>query len=312
MVTSFAFTYAFYYNLVSMGRNPELSDNRFVIESKYYKGIDVATKEAAVIRDVALLAVDITPNHLPPFTLESPYVWESLAVSVRSRYAQVGLDIPTDSIRSLFEAKFAIGEDNSSARIVVLNHGTRPVRIEKGARPFRLYTDSAKHAEKGEGLVSLIGSEVGIEGKEGADWLFGRDGEGIPNGVYVRINPESRRWMPPNPDNSEIDVDETVTDYRPLIDPLLEPIQTVSNGKKRLIIAETEEITLSRNVDAIVDDVVHINDRGHIRFDTGKHTNSRVLDGGKTHWPVRIEMVSEENSDNMPNFVRFYFVRTAA
>jgi len=132
------------------------------------------------------------------------------------------------------------------------------------------------------------------------------DGEGNHVGMYVLINPGSRKWIPPDPDGMPIAVDDKTHDYRTVISSLLQPI--AETDEPNFWIGETPKITLGPLVDAILDRRVVIFSPGGLPISTELvQINSRLIDGGKTDWSVRLEILGRTSVSELL-YVRFSFI----
>src|SRR5258708_29113137 len=75
-----------------------------------------------------------------------------------------------------------------------------------------------------------------------------------------------------------------------------------------LWVGESQPIIRLKNVDAVLHTAVveQINGRGVV----GAHINSHLIDGGKTNWHIRVEVVSKTTQVEIPNFVYMTFVES--
>ena len=287
---------------------------RHNIEGRLWKGSDVVTTRPIILnqsQSTAVIVV-ITPDSLRPHDSFFPKSPDSLQVSTRSRLAQVGLEvhgINKDSVPQDVRASWKNLNGNMltfEAAVDVTNHCKRPIRLDKDFPMFRFFHESSDSVLKGKTLASIFAEgSLRIEGEEGADWELSHR-----NGLFVRINSQGRKWIPPDRDNKPIVIDDSTlegVDYRGKLDPLLRPIPRVE--EKILWIGETPRITLSEDLEVILGKSA-FHDYRDIRGDTtGIQINSRLIDGGKTDWAIRVEILSPTNPDKMPNFVHMRVVK---
>lgn len=316
---------------------------RSSIERGLWKGPDIVIAEDVIVdyNYSAQVPVLIAKDSFP----QSPYLvtpWlaehflrinENCYPSVRSRYAQIGLNIRNGVIAQIGEwlsynvhlSDYNTSDYNSryslnglSLPITVNNHGSRPIRLEKGAHLFRFFEESYGSFLEGDELVDAVKEGlIKIKGESFGDWIYSYGmipGHNLPrpDGMFIRINSQNRRWIPPHPENKPIFIPDSGERYREVIDSLLEPVAQ-EKYRKILWIGETIKITLTPPIDAILDTVAirGINTDKDIMDQStwGTQLNSRLIDGGKTDWAVRVEIISATSPDRIPHFVHLGFVK---
>lgn len=276
-------------------------------EQSLWKGPDIKTAAAVVIPAHAdrLVPIIIDRNSLPSLQRD-----EKVYLSMCSRVAQLGLDANAKTALEICLAAETVTNGSSCFTIEVsmINHGARAIAIKEDARVFRLYSYSKDQIVRGAELRELVDrADIKIEGSEGTGWEWDIDDEGNPIGVYVSIKPNSIMWIPPDSNAQPLVVDERVHDYRQVIDTLLQPAP--QTGESILWIAETPKITLSTSVDAILAREVVIFGEGGLPVATELiQINSRLIDGGKTDWPVRLEILGQLSVGELL-YVRFSFIK---
>lgn len=286
-------------------------------EGGLWRGPDIEAAETVVIPPNQIISVPFTlyPHHLPPISLfdpQAPRDSSGLHFSMRSRWAQLGINAETSVIYEIADASTKRnGHRSFIAEIPIKNHGARAVKIVKGAKVFRLYSYSKEQTARGSELGELVEKgDIKIEGREGIDWEWDRNEKGAPVGIYVVIRPDSIMWIPPDSNAQPLVVDERVHDYRQVINTLLQPAPLTD--KPILWIAETPKITLSTSVDAILAREVVIFGEGGLPVATELiQINSRLVDRRKTDWPVRLEIVGPTaaiGGDKLA-YVRFSFMK---
>lgn len=286
----------------------------------YWIGPDISTDEDVVIYSHALVPVVITPESLPSLFGKRPEVLRPFRASARSRYAQLGLD-PYEAITQQIahalmktDSQSLSGEVTKSfiADVLIYNHGERPIHLGEGSKAFRLYNRFERPLAAGQEVIDLVKSgQVQLKGEQGKDWEWayfsGREGkqEDI-YGINIRINDENRKWIPPDPQNIPIRLDERESNNRRSFDSLSEEVP--EQERNILWVGETApEIILANSVDAIIDKAALPDISGKIIWDKmGVQTESHLIEGGRTNWRVRVEVKSPTIRKRMPNAVTFY------
>ncbi len=265
-------------------------------ERRLWKGPDIVIRESVVLppSQLANIPIIITRESLPPDTFPSRN--PNLSISTRSRIAQVGVEA-----RGITGNRYL-----ANSFVTVFNHCKRPVQLCEDLPVFRFFQESPGSAIRGTALVDLLKEEkLKIEGKEGEDWEWSKKNN--PSGLFLRIYKEGRKWIPPDPNNTSIIIDGTSTDYREIIDQLSEPITPTAD--RILWIGETPKVTLAEDLEALLGKMA-FNDFRNIRQDNvGTQINSRLIDGGRTYWGIRVEILSATTEDKIPNFVHLRLFR---
>lgn len=251
-----------------------------------------------------------------------------LFMSVRSRYAQLGLDVPdypvVDQIPKILR-QIKHGERPHGPFDVltcVINHSARQINLPEGTRLFRLYSNSFDNFVLGDNLVKLVESgEIKISGEQGKDWDWNYDSRDFRinnppfaywreiarvTGIRIRVKPIG--WIPPDRNAQPIKIDDETRTYRREIAKLLKPIP--EDDRQILWIGETiSPITISQSLDAIIGRDVLPHLEQDYPGEHGLHINSRLIDGG-TNWPVRVEILSATKPDRIPTFITLYLARS--
>ena len=289
-------------------------------EGKFWKGPDVVTSKDVLLNRHADVPVIITRDSLPSLSGLPPEALRNVRVSIRSRYAQLGIDINEAAGEQIAQSIIQDGHQAMDGTlkgqfetpVLLFNLCARPVSIPKGTHLFRFFFESIQPIVSGENLISLIDAgEIKVGGESGLDWVWSykNKSEHTENnivGIYMRIKPEGRRWIPPHVSDDPISINNE-GDYREKIDALLRPIP--QNYKEILWIGETESITLGKSVDVVLDSFVRQNIYSLYVKGLGIQINSRLIDGDKTHWPIRVEVLSRTSVDRIPNYVHLSFFR---
>lgn len=280
-------------------------------EGRFWKGPDVETLKEVTIPPLGVCIVPVALSEQMRQVLEDSLVWRpgsKWRVSVRSRFAQAGLDIdPLLVGRRINISLFQVpAQDSSVIQIPITNHAPRPAQLLQGTQLFRFFVDPGMDCIKGEELIGFFRNGGFRTG--GGKLYFRADGENQEEtGVFIPIDPESRRRI--SPDSQEpIVVDGQMTDYRKFLERFLLPLTFSSRQEDCFWIGETVHLTLPFGVDAIIDGVVRIDKEGRIRRESGRHTNSRLIDG-RTDWGIRVEVVSSIAAQRIPNYLALRFVK---
>lgn len=306
-------------------------------EMGLWKGPDIATAQSVVVNHFERVPVMITKESIGPYPYypyralwsvrnfvygDPPYIYPS----VRSRYAQVGLNIDNRLVNQIGEwLQYNTHLDekgdvpNSIIPVITVeNHSSRPVILDKGAHLFRFFKENyTSHLQDYELVEAVKSGLIKIQGERLGDWTYSYGqvaGRKLPRpvGIFIRVNPENRGWIPPHSENKQIYIPDLGEGYRKTVDSLLEPIPG-ERIKKILWIGETIKVTLAQSVDAVLDTVALRDIRTDKDFTDAKtwgiQLNSRIIDGGRTDWPVRVEIISSTSPDEIPNFVHLHFVK---
>lgn len=286
------------------------------VERKFWKGTDIETATDLTLSSAARVRFIIHPDNLPSVDRLSPEDFHFLHASVRSRYAQLGVDLDENVGLGIADAiiRHKGVPEPFPVDVLLLNRSSRSIHIPKGARIFRLYYDVKESALFGKDLIyAFTSGNIKIEGEFGRDWVWaygGEDSRGDENiiGVHVRIDARGRRWIPPDENNLAVTVDDSIPDYRTEIDEFLAPIPYTR--ERILWVGQTNKITLS-SVEVVLDRETRSNiDVSARRLTRGYQVSSRLIDDGRTNWPVRVEIVSPTTRNTISNFVTFHVRRS--
>lgn len=288
------------------------------VEGKFWKGPDVRITTDILLNATAKVPILIYPESLPSMDCLYPNNLPFLHGSVRSRWAQLGVDLEEELGSRIAGALVASRDPKDSitspffGEVVLHNRAARSIHIPKGSRIFRFYYDAKGSALSGEELIyDFTSGNIKVEGEPGKDWVWAYGSEDSRRddniiGMHVKINPRGRRWIPPDVD-SVVTVDDSADDYRTKIDEFLVPVPHTQEAI--LWVGQTNRITLS-SVEAVLDRETLSNiDVNARRLTRGYQINSRLIDDGKTNWPVRVEILSPTKRSAISNFVTFHFRR---
>ncbi len=301
-----------------MNERPRYAEN----PSLYWIGPDISTKRKVIIDSNGLiLPVTITPESLPSMFRKRPEYLKGFGVSMRSRYAQLGLDTYEVLTQQIAIALVETGSQDMNGNVtkpftvdvLVFNNSQRSVNLKEGSRIFRLFNKWERPLARGKEIVRLLESgQVELKGDFGKDWSwsYAYSQEGNMQeiiGINVRIDDRNRRWIPPlDHDDTPIEIDDKRKDYRNSIEEMF--VEVPEREEKIFWVGETTpEIVLRPTVDAIIDKAVLPDISGKINFNQmGVHAQSHLLEGGQTNWRVRVEVKSPTVRKKMPNAITLY------
>lgn len=292
------------------------------IEGKFWKGPDIEISEEVTFPCLSYQSapVIIHPQDLPSLYGCHPEALQYVRASTRSRYTQLGLDVyeaVTEQVcRRILDGNIQNMWGNIlrpfTVEALVFNRSARPVYLPKGSRLFRFYSFIGVKRMQGKELVSIVKrGGIKIDGEFGTDWMWGYAKKGERDerivGINVRIKDENRKWIPPDSSNTPLSISDS-GNYREELDRFLEPIPETK--KEILWVGETPKIMIEDGLNAIISKAVvpDIKAESNFLYDGwGLHINSHLIDGGKTNWPLRVEVVSPTLRGKIPNFVLLDF-----
>lgn len=250
-------------------------------------GPDVAIEKPTIIEPGLMTReakVILNKKDLPPIQLTRGAL-RSLDLSVRSFYAQTGIDIRLEGGEISDEALKCLEEGKDTpVPIKIENHGQRAVEVS--GEILRLFwIDDSKRLRRKDLVDKIKAGEFTIEGIEGEDWYLGgydendkytTDENGEKNAlcVVVRLKPE-RFYIPFDPKPIQKDNDQKTRDN---LASLLKNISSEENIPFE--IGETPRIKLGKNIIAVIN--IGVNEKGQ------KHISSPLVDAN-SDWPIRTE-----------------------
>lgn len=259
---------------------------------------------------VSYIPVLITPDSLPPnLSNLNPDILKS---STKSKLAQSGLESDESNGKWIAVEAKEIFEMEGRTRpfekeILVKNHGMRPIKIEGASPLFRLYVPGS--FIEGEDLKSLMESDkVSVDGKRGKEWEYiyhDPYSKKDPYAIAVRIGGK-RLWIPQDGESLSVREIQAATDYREFLAKKYKPVPTNSNSI--LWIGETVKIHLGSGIDAELEKTV-FSSLSIGRPSRGSQIAARLIDGEKTEWEVRVEVLGPTDSD-IANYVVFRFMHS--
>lgn len=302
------------------------------VGERFWKApVDIPAKHLQALKpglnDVPVI---VSPLALPPMRHLSSDALKHISASMRSRYAQLGLEPDENighNIAYFFDnyaelANDGTVEDSFEALIPIINHSPRTVIVEGNI--LRLYSEWASTPVRGEALIEKVHSgEIGLDGVEGEDWKWiykkrnGRREEKDIVGVDVRIQPERRLWIPPDSENPIIRISSTSPDYRDEIKRLQRPIpetdeEVLWTGRVRISLGKSVEGIITEKIEGYVDPTEILEDEQEV-CRSGRHIHSLLIDAG-TNWGeggVIVEIKSATSPLRIPKWVPFRFAQAA-
>lgn len=288
----------------------ELGDK---LGGKFWVGPDLASTTEVILKPESLTYVPVSlPKTFPPLTdfyHFHPYIFSCIYASTRSRYAQLGLEV-SKATGPEIAATLQPAQDSPkdyNALVAVVNQGARAIHLSKGEKFFYMYWWDGSTVT-GQELVDLVGSAIKVQGEQGKDWQWWRGSSKIIEGIELLIDPQSRSWIPPDPEPIRIFDGSTVNHSRDRVDVYLK--KPVPRTEKPLFwIGETRaEITLDPSVHGLVDMSVACG--MGIDIDEGSRdsqTNSVLIQGGNTAGRLRTEICSPTTENEIPRAILLRF-----
>ncbi len=300
-----------------VGHNPE---------REFLKGDDIVTAADITIdgnNGAANIPITVTADCLPSLKGTQPETLEDLYPSGTSTSAQLGLNahdaVATQMSRFILSNHLQNLDGSLPPRFdavaLFFNHCQRPIYISKGTPLFRFFKDTGESTLRGDELTSRIRNGlIKVQGIPGEDIIYSYDKYGQENGLYVRIKDENRGYIPAEIDGAQqgvLNYDFAHLPYlekRKKIDSLLVPVP--QDEKRILWIGETIEFQIDKSLEGILDRIATKQPGEYGFFDQlGIQTNSHLIDGGKTVWKIRVEVLSPTRKDLIPDYVHLHFIK---
>ncbi|MBI4599317.1 hypothetical protein HY732_00155 [Candidatus Uhrbacteria bacterium] len=232
--------------------------------------------------------VVLSKKDLPPGLPITRGALGSLKISVRSFFAQVGIDIVPDSISLTDEMLNDLGTGGKTPIPVdIVNHGQRAVELDGNIMRF-FWVDGLKGLRGPELLRTIQSGEFTVDGVEGEDWFLGgyEQDDKIANPdkglcVVVRLKPQ-KYYAPYAPE--PIKKNNTLKTRDDLAD-ILKPIPP--GVRLSFEISETPRIKVGDGIVAVIN--TGVEEQGQ------RHISSPLIDSG-SDWPIRTETLEGMNN----------------
>lgn len=293
------------------------------LDGKLVTGPDVALAQDLYINPQDRISVPVIIPHLsPPLNRLPPHVYPYARVAMRSRMAQLGLEVDENSMLTITESlkRFYAGNVGDSqnemyeAKVDIHNGCARPIYLPEGTDIFKPYFWDGKPTVASHLLKLFDEERIKITGTENVDYRFFFDEYGTSEenirGIEMKINEEKRMWI----DDSTMDPltmhNETTGnlgfDYRKVLNDLFTAIPL--NKKEPILwIGETTSIlTLHPSVHGHIDRKV-----GQFRSEEERkhiHRMALLLYGGRTDWYIRTEIESPTTPGVIPTSIFVEFI----
>ncbi len=274
-------------------------------EGKLWKGPDVAAAANLMVQpgDTEFVPIRIPYDQLPFLKKNSVQSLDFVKVSVRSRFAQMGLEIGGARgmvYHSHKDETGRIGAFNGTrpevAYVFAKNHTARPLLIPQDEQVFRYYhNDESLAYNRSEVLQLLRDGNIHVEGEPGRDYML------TTGGLALRVQEDNRFIIPASID--PMDPRTLGKDFRKDIES-----QYMKQAPKTtfsiFFVGQTSHLTLSDQVEAELDfNTYHYNQRLQPVY--GYHINSRFIDAGSDH-PIKVEILGPTIDQNIWAAFRFY------
>lgn len=282
------------------------------LKGAFWISQDIATAAHAIILPGEIQNIPIElPRELGPFTDLHEYSFSLIQSCTRSRFGQLGLEVPPNTGMYIAGTIRKIGDNGSSKRVAyipVINYAARPIALNEGTKFFYFYYGNEKPL-RGNDLTQFLGSDITVSGEQGRDWDWWYESlpsgeQGEIQGIELFLDEKSFKTIPAHTESISID-DTSITNHnRQGVDQFL----CVADQPQcsQLYVAETKShLKIGSRLHGILDQL-------HTRYDGKIHsgekfyqTNSVVFQGGNTNSRIRVEVLCD---DEWPSsvFVAFW------
>lgn len=250
-------------------------------------GPDIAIERTAIVSPRQIdrgVSIILNKKDLPPGLIITRGAMSALNLSVRSFFAQVGIDIMFHggSLTDEMLNDIRMGK-NVPVPVDIINHGQRAVEL--GGHIMRFFWVNDHRRLRGLELLNAVKSgEFAVEGVEGEDWFLGghnpdekimTTGNSSDKGLCVvtRLKPE-RYHIPYAPEPVRKSDDRSTRDD---LSDFLKPI--LPGMSLDFEVGETPKIKVGPHIIAVINTGA---EQGQ------KHMNSSLVDFG-SDWPIRTE-----------------------
>ncbi len=262
-----------------------------------YKSADVPVLESTIVNpnDSADVKIYLNTSLFPYLKTFTPRILDEMKVCVRSRWAQAGLDIGGQSGTEQLgrtdgnEFEYSKALEAYVGTVKVKNYAQRPLRIHEGSRLFRYYFLNPNNRLNTAQLISRnLSGEIQIDCENWSIHSVPDQATGKEHAyLYVPVSSETFQAVDPDDPEPFTISDSSPSFGRKSVDQHL--IKPKPQHRQQLLIGETPKIYLAK----------HLNGELHARTEVpiSEHEayqlNSRLLDGGITNHPVRVEIFTD-------------------
>jgi hypothetical protein len=256
----------------------------------FWIGPDIEITKPTVVRPDEILlnqSITLTSKDLPSGVSITQGAIGSLNVSVRSFFAQSGIDIRFGGANIPEEALDNLRNNQPSLIPVdIKNYGDRAVQLE--GRVMRFFWANDVNRLRGANLKDVINTnEFSVEGEEGIDWFLGgydeneqilTTGENSDQGLCVVVK------LTPNKFYTPFAAEPIARDERiPIREQLGKYLVPLPVGMERNFeVGETPKITVGKDILAVINTGIDHQGRRHI--------SSPLIDPG-SDWKIRTEIM---------------------
>lgn len=293
------------------GQNPEDPLKRLIKEGRVWWGTDLRCVAETLIRPRQITIVELTipDGGLPPGAIPSQsvgrFISNSLEFSIRSRYAQLGVQIVADKAGKI---PVEFNPQKKTISFNILGLGGRPVDLPEGEGLGCLYSLIGGRYFYGEDVLrraaSVIRTTEGKRAKLGREWFL--EVPGLPTGITrstkyapvatgmaLRLSPKRYR-IPVGREPVNL---SGIPDYRKYLDEhVFEPI-----GEKETPVGFWVGETMGIIGFPLTEGIVGV--LGNHAFIDGNRvvqTRSHLIKPGQTDWPLRYEFYDPHGNLGQP------------
>lgn len=244
----------------------------------------------------------IAPDNIPfNGNISAETLRLALELHIRSRWAHVALDIGKELIGQVINGvgDKEIPKEGFGIMLRMVNHGSRPLLLQKEDRPFHFFITPNEARITGDELIDLMSTdnEDGIFpfGEEGNHWRKHyekkNDGNFLFSGIYLRIDEKERYWIPDSSASIIIPNYPTFNDVRTF---LFENYFKKSNDRdfimpsNHLWIGKLLPLQIGKGKYAKLDNNAFVDINGKF-FRKGLQTHSPLLDGRTVSHHVEVK-----------------------
>lgn len=275
--------------------------------NRFWVSEDLRAVESRTINPLSSTTIPVSLNrnaHLPPIdfdwrTFEGKYI-NLLSVHARSRLTQSGLVfLGFGSLMPQLEA--LLESRDITHELSVMNIGPRPVVINKDNGLVAFYTTCGSEMLKGQQLATALASDINIEGEYKDDWYYIDHNMEIledseidkATGILLKLKQEKHIITPGQepliPFSSDID---NFFNFRRYLERFLQTMPDYTD-QPFWIGETTTPLHISEGYTGLANGFVKSNQQ--VFF----HLESNILEGGRTQYPIRVEMYNPEVDDNL-------------